>query len=439
LKLIESLNANPILFIQTLYKKSPSGSIVSPYLDLNNPELCCLSKKIKFKDVNYNKLPPTCGVSSLSVLDATGKTSQPYILTLGSNKYVLKIITTGAPEIVFNTESPSSSKNVPVGSCNYKDLSNYSYIGADEFTNEFIIGYLLDYIFTYFSNGLKGYVNFYTVTTCSAAETFGQTNYQIIMMEYCDLGALSNISIRPEFSGFLEYKMFNINNVNTNVTVIKRDSFLDIYKQILVSLDFLQESIQFVHGDLKLSNIFVKSEQYAVNYKGINIQSNYIFKLGDYGKSSLTMILTDHQQAYRFYNQSSLATIFYKFSSFKPKISSEYNESYYTIDNLTTASIYADLRHMGIPFYQTFDTYSFIISLLLIPEVFRMVFTTPDIQAIFWNELWFSDETSKMYNRVRKAIQNGAATGMATVLDILKDVKLKCNITTKLINLAVGK
>ena len=94
-------------------------------------------------------------------------------------------------------------------------LKDYLYISSDEFTNEYLIGYLLDFVFKQFSNGLKNYVSFYIATICTTKNFFRTDNYNIIMMEYCDLGSLNDIGSTLLFAPYLETKLFNVNNVPT--------------------------------------------------------------------------------------------------------------------------------------------------------------------------------------------------------------------------------
>ena len=237
-----------------------------------------------------------------------------YLLTIGNKKFVLKIIRSGNPFIKYSNEPPSSTKNIIPKSCNYKDLKNYSYLSSDEFTNEYLIGYLLDFVFRQFSNGLKTYVNFYTATICTSNKFLRTDNYDIIMMEYCDMGALNNIGSSNSFSSYLEDRLFNVGGIPSNIKVVKPDIVLNIYKQVITCLDFLQDKLQFVHGDLKVGNILLKNEQYRANYKNINIQSPFTVKLADFGKSSMTMLLGTQQKPFRFYNYSSLASSYYVLS-----------------------------------------------------------------------------------------------------------------------------
>ena len=94
---------------------------------------------------------------------------------------------------------------------------------------------------------------------------------------------------------------------------------------------------------------------------------------------------------------------------------------------------------MGIPFYQTFDTYVFIISFLLIPEIFRSVFTDNNLKSLIWDPLWFPEDVSKVYSLLIKSIINEDKNGVSTIFSILKNIKLKCNITANIISILTGK
>ena len=178
---------------------------------------------------------------------------------------------------------------------------------------------------------------------------------------------------------------------------------------------------------------------YATIYKNINISSAFTVKLADFGKSSMTMILSDAKKPFRFYNHSGLASKYYVFTSFKPKVNTGLGGEYYIIDNIAMSTLYSEIRHMGIPFYATFDTYTFIISLLLVPEVFRSVFSNPMLQSVIWDPLWFPGDSDKVYRSIVRSIQHNEEHTMGNVIKILKNIKLRCNITANIISLLAGK
>lgn len=426
LDLIKRLNQNPQNFTATSYNKT-NGLLASPYISINNPDLCCLINE----SCSQGKLTPT--------------SKEHYLFEINGLKFVIKIISMSDPFMRFMVESPTSSKYInellPESSCNYKNLSDYSYIATDEFTNEVLMGYLLDYILTQSQTGIKNYVISYDSTICSTKSLLLTYNKGILLQEHCDGGSLTSAISAPSFSNYLEIRAVNSNNQPINVNLVKSDTILNIFRQVITTLDFLQSNAHFVHGNLKTSNLMLKNEKYTNTYKGIKIDSPFTVKIADLTKSSLTINLTDpktqKESPHRFYSYKPIVSLYKSISDFKPniKMDSISGQYYYMVDNLLLSTLTAEISHMGLPFYQTFDTYTFIISFLLIPEVFRQIFMTPELKKLIWDPLWFPTDETTIYNLLISTINRQNDGSYETILNLLRGLRLKCQITSILVQL----
>jgi hypothetical protein len=114
-----------------------------------------------------------------------------------------------------------------------------------------------------------------------------------------------------------------------------------------VIIDMVKQ-VEFNHGDLKAANVLVSAEPSRGNYQGLSWNSDLSFKLADFAKSSLT-IRTSTNERVRLFNYSSSA------------------ETYLSIGTNFNVSALAQIRHMGLPYYFSFDLYT----LMIIPEIFK--------------------------------------------------------------------
>ena len=246
------------------------------------------------------------------------------------------------------------------------------------------------------------------------------------MIEYADLGDIENLVRNPLSGEFREAQEFTNQTGNIiKLNALKPAVIIDIFKQLIANLEFLHQQVEFNHGDLKANNILIQSTSSRGSYKGLTWNSNFTLKIADFGKSSLT-IVDDSGQRVRLFNYSSSSETYLSVFPFYPAIDVQFSEPYYLIDTNTNLSTLARLRHMGIPYYFSFDSYTFVISMLLIPEIFFPVMSNKTLRQVIWDNLWFQDDYSLAWNRVYTAIQQGKANSYSVILDILNGLKLKC-------------
>ena len=458
---LSALRFNPDQFAATLYSDKTTGpfwnrqtTTFSPYLKSNDANLCCL-----IGNLSNQVKPRLCLMSKVEPLAQQGKEGEILRVQIGDVRQpqynILKVFNIENLKSIFI----NSSRNVPnienTPACFYPKISQLTYLGSDTFTNEYLVGFLLDELYRRpqdlpapFLNGaiapfrndanalipqnsrLDGITHFIASTICNS----GTSKKGTIIMEYADLGDIVNIVQNPLTSDFREAKVFTDQaNNEFQSNSLKLPVIIDIMKQVVVNLDFLHTEVEFNHGDLKATNLVVKSVPSNGNYKGVVWNSNFSVKLIDFAKSSLT--ITDNTgRRVRLFNYSAAAETYLGVFPFKPVLDSEFGEPYYIMNANFNVSALAVIRHMGLPFYFSWDTYTFLVSLLLIPEIFYPIMTNRILKALLFDSLWFPDELSTIYTRIYTAILQGQPNSYTIITEILKGLKLKCGANSILLN-----
>jgi hypothetical protein len=139
------------------------------------------------------------------------------------------------------------------------------------------------------------------------------------------------------------------------------------------------------------------------------LEAPFTCKIGDYGKSSLTVLLKDNIP-YRFYNRNALSELYLKVNRYEPQVNCI--EDYYVI-SMSSPEIYVYERHMGSPFYRSFDIYTLLISLLLNPIIYKTFFRD---YVNIWNLLFFEDDRYIVHNRLRQESGTGSYSKVLPIL-----------------------
>jgi hypothetical protein len=426
--LIYSLRKDPYIFAKNMYSEETTGYFwnrklitSSPYLRTNNENLCCLIGASEIKS-------SICLNSVVEPLTHQGKESETLLVKTGSliqpQYHVMKVYNLDKLQIRYSDVAKYPMINYP--ECFYPNINNLTYLGTDIFTNEYLCGYILDDLYS--KSQLDGVVKFLSATICNS----GNNKKETIFMEYADLGDIINLVENPltnEFRDLLTYT--DQSGVSFQLTSLKIPVIIDICKQIIVNLDFLHKELEFNHGDLKANNILIKFAPSRGNYQGVNWNSNITLKLADFAKSSLT--INTEKGRLRLYNYSSYAEKYDNTFPFEPNLGNQFNEPYYVMDANTNLASLVWIRHLGVPFYFSWDTYTLMISLLMIPEIFYPVMTNQKLRSVLFDSLWFGDDYSTVYSRLYSAVQERKENSYTTILNILNGLKLKCNANTILL------
>lgn len=327
--------------------------------------------------------------------NCTGKKSIIKLVECKNNKYIIKIMQNVYNNVLIKMYKPIIKT---------KQITHTKTVEFDEFTNDYLIGYFIDYHLK--KHNMKNYVIYYTSSIYD--------NKGIILMEYCDMGTLKDI-------------MDNNNNNNNS------DCLNDVLLQVITTLYVLQTEIGFIHGDLKVDNIFVSHQQTNYNVKNISVKSDVTYKIADYGKSSI--VLNNNNMLLKIYNKNKLANIFHAICSDKiiiNMIKIHPNGEYYYKFNMIVPIIYVYYRHSNVTILQTYDVYVFMISLCLVPGIFDVIISNEYLKSTFWATLWFPEDLDRAQDIITKHLIDKTDNSMHNIIKILCNLKLKINITNNI-------
>lgn len=408
-----------------------------PFISYNDPTWCCFLNQgqgyngdIKDNVRGSSSLSSLsesaqCHQSSIRPLGPGGRVGVPYLIDFKEGRsLVLKVSPIQTLRSEYQRYPPTDLKeiqdpnSISRSRClSYLDLSQIQFIGSDEFTNETLIGYALNYIQAQHSIPALFLIH-YVGAICG--------DEGLNLMENCDLGPLDQVVSQPGFQSQIESYQINDHGVLTNAALVKGPVIHQILTQIVVGLNILHIYLEFNSGDLKAGNIFLKSDPIDTVYDGIRLRAPFTVKIADYGKSS-AMLLRPNGTALRFYNQNQYADFYLKFHPFVNHTAKIDGTYYYTIGSILPAQLYTRTRHMGLPFYRSFDYYTVLCSILTIPAFYFSFFGSPELIRTFWTPLWLGDEGSKALERIRFYVNAGTGRSIVDALAILRGHQLKCN------------
>jgi len=395
-----------------------------PLIVNNDPSICCFLDKIN----RSNGSNQSCANLTINPLGPKGETSVPYIIKdhVG-NTMMVKFNKIKKLHAAYHNSPPTALDHFEddgkqVDQCiSHIKLTNIHYIGSDEFTNETLIAYVLNYMLTIKPLPVL-FVQHYQGIVCSNKAT-GQF-IGINIMENCDLGTLNKLSEHPMFQEHVQQYNIEYNNTQLSIRLIHPETIRQIFTQVIVSLHMLQTYVSFTSGDMKAANIFVKSDEINTEYLGIKLKAPFTCKISDYGKSSCMLHKTN---AYvRFYNETTAANVYLAFHPFTHDIFEDLGEYFFTTNYVFNSQLYTRIRHMGIPYYYSFDYYTLLVSILTNPVFFYMFFSTESLRRTFWDPVW-KDDGDEAIKRIYQYILNKKSDGINDAINILRGLKMRCN------------
>lgn len=444
----------------------------------NDPEVCCLlrnSSRTQGQD-------STCPGINKGYLGKRGKIGVPYLVeiyrrwvsssetspdddidnhTNNRQLFIVKTSQPGSLSLVYRNDPSSNIQDFVTTldksptRCGFPDLDDLHYLGADEFTNEMLIGLILTYYLRDWNEEMitlmrepsfafYPQVEYLTSTICqdntSGLPFTSNKPIGVHLQEYCDLGTLHDFatsSKTQEYRQPLTVLDFTLKDGDEfRLEVVQDKILLQIIRQVVTGLHLLQEEFDFNHGDLKVTNVFVSSQSASGKYQDVDISAPFTCKIADYGKSSLT--LDTKKGPVRIYCRSWLADRYLSVIPFRPEVGRELRygvkeEPFFIVNNLLNVHLYTRSRHQGIPFYRAFDTYTFFVSLLIIPAYYYSFFNSKDLVKHVWNVLWFPGDDELMRRKILDRHHDRKAESISICLDLLRGVRLRCDVTERLV------
>jgi len=425
--IIKLLLDNTDTLVATFYSEKKSGffnsnvETYSPYLKLNDSDIICIS--------NNNC---TSGLKS-TVLNST-KDRKLLLVESGSNKYLLQVLSLDSINI-FNSKfaatdvSKLDKYSVQLEQCSFGvPINNDYYVGSDEYTNNLLISLFLNYIYDAIPRdaGLKGYQKLLATTIQDASPK----RLSLSVYEYSE-SLKKFMSIPSNFNYFENRDIGEFGKAPIRMRILSRNFIIDVFTQLLVNLEMLQNKFEFNHGDLTASSIGIVNEPVKIEYSTIKHQSNLTFKLINFKYSSIT--INSNNKKTRLFNSNSFAEKYFVINPFKPVIDSDLNELYYKVDDILNVQTLAKARHTGLQFYPSFDTMTLVASLLTIPEIYYSVLSDPILKNMIWDVLWHPKDQSQAYKEFQNIINKGIEGNYENIIGVLKGKWIKCKLTEQLI------
>lgn len=462
--------------IEELYQFN-KDNVYSEHISNIDSGLCCIKLAPRHTKPNINKkekITSFCQLTGVKLSEG-GKHGVPYILEINRKNKLIKVsknIHISKPKNWGKLPPADIKTLINLPSIKKKDLSicwlpddyiETIYISLDEFTNETLIAGIINHVWRTSKHSYLAANYFYTYVKHESAAicgdniklsdvTYTKQNKNISginLMEYCNMGNLADLpDSYPEYYGkvkyeTLEHPIFESKKYIPRYEQVLNDSIARaVLFHIIYTFHFLHNTLNFNHGDAKVSNIFLHKYKVETEivWKGNLILSPFCAKLADYGKSSATF-QTDQGPVRLFWEPEQTTTRLFRDSQKKihPFVPEVRNDSYKTTD-ASTIVVYNRLRMMGIPYYKSYDVYMFLISFFLQPQNYYTLESYPGFRKAVWDTMWSHDPESgiKVEKRIKKYIRTKYGTtdllGTGILISILKNITLSCNITERLLD-----
>lgn len=374
-------------------------------------DTCCLLKQ-------------RCDGITPKPLGTKGKVGIPYLIVDNQNRRYVTKMSKYDNKVVY-AQNPPITVDAPESECISPEFRHMRYMGLDEFTNEFCVSIIVEEAFKRWDMRGKYFgVRYEGATVCDGTG--------IHITDYAELGDLKSLSKNELYT-----EIYNVGF--TTMRLVQPEVIANILPQVVTAIHYLDETIQFRSNDLKVENIFVEPGLVTGSYGTLKFTGDEIqplrCKIADYGKSSCTYT-TNSGERIRVYNWSTLARQYLRVSDFTPDIRTVDGRSYYVVDNTFVAQTYALERHMGVPYYRSFDYYTFILSLVSIPAYHYMFFSgmMDEARKRFWDQIWIDNrDKEKIMRRIEKAMRSGKRVSHTKTIKMLKGIKLYCDVVDHIV------
>lgn len=425
-KLLTNLLYSPALF-NYFYDET---NLVSMFIPQNDQNLCIFIDQLK--NEKSNAIPMRSNDNGNDVRCQMLKFRCPENGILYTDKKSPKIsFWVNKLDILFTRYKPNphnkyyeiTNRQDDINDCLVQDINiaQMDYMGSDVFTNNLLIGYILNYRLPDF----PFYVTYYGGGIC---DTNG-----VIVMETNEFGKLSNFPHLEETISYRQIQRIREFGDDLTIEVIDGDIIGKILIQITMGLYILQKKVYFINGELTVDDIYLQNRSVEMLCEGVKIIAPFICKIGNYGRTAVILRGKD-DISYRFYNSSGIEDNYWSRQSYELNIGyTGLGDKYYILDNAFILRNYDRVRRLGIPTYHSIDYYTLIISLLRIQPFYYGFFGREELVKIYWDSIWLDPGDNQLVRmRVRQEMMSG---NFSTPIELLRNVKLRCNVMHTVISL----
>lgn len=426
----------PEIAANNFYNSLDMGGVYAPFplIPINDPDLCCVGDPERSLSAKKGSL---CGSSKI-VADGDG-----FILTWGRTTLRVETTEINDAHVIYRSRLPPSmeylnTKMPALEECLLGPASPESIrlIGADKFTNRILIAYILNYIFRLYS-APPLYVEYYWSSQCAnvpVSQLTEEADFRGMMLtEYCDLGPLGDFLGSEKSSPYRVIADVKDVGIDQKLEVIRPEILYEVLKQTSLTLQFLQRNIQFSTGGILPNGFMVKSQDIRTSYQGVTLEAPFTCKIANFSEAScLVKAENDYLRFHPHLREIDTFATTQPFQFIATKAAGDLY--YFWIGASFDLLVYERGRLLGMPFYSSFDFYTFLVTLLLIPAVYYSFFSTPWLRAIFWDPLWIDTDGQVAQSRIRYRMINGTTATFAVAVDILRNLALTCSAANRVID-----
>jgi len=235
------------------------------------------------------------------------------------------------------------------------------------------------------------------------------TDYDYHLVER-DIGTLTDLAKHKRFEKCRVPSKVEIDDKILFLSIIKAEIVQKILSSLVLQLDILQKTMEFRGGGL--------TKDHLALYENNEVKI----------KNFTTCSANDGVN--RFYPNAVLSGFYSQL--FKIDTATE---TYKLNRFLFDWQILALCRYSKVPYFESFDYYTMLISILGIPEFFYTFFSSQLLKCMFWDSVFSEDDNEIVYLRLKNLIGKNKEVTQTEIFDILDGVELQTTILTHIMNL----
>jgi len=378
--LVYHLYKDPATFAKKLYNYQ-TNNITSEYL---TDHICCVNKlNTSYESICHN-----------------------FIIDQNYDKYLIKIKIDDYNFYYLNVHIYESNLNIVYNS---PDNDKLKYLGSDEFTNQLLISSIIR---TFYSDQqlYNGIQLIHGASICQEKNSY----YGYLLFDHPHYGSFSEFLTLDQFK--IDITITDFSSSSRNVKILNPNYIESLLDNVINNLLYLQKICDFRHGELYINNVNITVDPKISPVVPVS-------RIHNFKKSSLN--ITNNTDKFRLYNLSPFTQLIFKLNPFSPTLGNQFNDDYYILNNDDVESY---IQHMTVPIYSSLDIYTFLVSCLLTPSIYYGIMSQEKLKNKYWNNLWFIDNVSEVWNRIYKFINLNKSHSYTDVLSVIHGIKLKIKL-----------